>query len=317
MHIGLAFGDVRGPTPLPDISRQIRAAAEAGVRSAWISDGIGWDALTALAAVGTVPAGTELGTAVVPFPLRHPLLLARQALTTHAAVGGRLTLGIGAGIARMVDTMYGVPTDRPAARLREYLAVLRPLLRGEAVDHRGEYYTATAQLTPLNRAAGGGVAGGVRGDEDAHLSAPSVLVAALGPAMLRVAGELADGTVTWMTGVRTLAEHVVPVITRAAGGRIPRVVAGFAVCLTSTEDAVRARFAQEFALAGQVPEYRAMLDREGVAGPADVLLVGDEAAIGKQLERIRDAGATDVMLAPVGSAEEQQRTTAFLSTVMR
>ncbi|MGZ0151234.1 TIGR03564 family F420-dependent LLM class oxidoreductase [Kribbella sp. WER1] len=297
MHIGMAFGDVRGPAPLPDITRQIRAAAAAGVRSAWISDGIGWDALTTLATVG--PVGTELGTAVVPFPQRHPLLLARQALTTQAAVDGRLTLGIGAGIARMVGTMYGLPTDHPATRLREYLEVLRPLLRGEPVDHHGTYYTAVAQLTPPS--------------EDR----PSVLVAALGPVMLKVAGELADGTVTWMTGPRALSNHVVPAITRAAGSRIPRVVAGFAVCLTSAEDAVRARFAAEFALAGQVPEYRAMFEREGVDGPAGVLLAGDEAAIGRQLGRIRDAGATDAMLAPVGTAEEQERTTAFLSTVMR
>ncbi|NUR97433.1 MAG: TIGR03564 family F420-dependent LLM class oxidoreductase [Kribbellaceae bacterium] len=299
MRIGMAFGDVRGPSPLPEVTRQIHEAAAAGVRSAWISDGVGWDALTALAAVGPIPSGTELGTAIVPIPQRHPLLLARQALTTQAAAGGRLTLGIGTGIARMVEAMYGLPTTHPAARLREYLEVLRPLLRGEPVDHHGAYYTAVAQLAvPV----------------DDH---PSVLVAALGPVMLRVAGELADGTVTWMTGPRTLGEHVVPSITRAAGGRTPRVVAGFAVCLTSDQDGVRARFAEQFALAGQVPEYRAMLDREGAAGPADVLLVGDEAAVGKQLDRIRDTGVTDVMLAPVGTAEEQGRTTGFLATVVR
>ncbi|MFF0264726.1 TIGR03564 family F420-dependent LLM class oxidoreductase [Kribbella sp. NPDC004536] len=299
MRIGMAFGDVRGPSPLPEITRQLHAAAAAGVRSAWISDGVGWDALTALAAVGPTPSGMELGTAVVPFPQRHPLLLARQALTTQAAVGGHLTLGIGAGIARMVETMYGLPTDQPAARLREYLQVLHSLLRGDPVDHHGKHYTAVGQLTPP-------------ADDR-----PEVLVAALGPVMLKVAGELAGGTITWMTGPRTLSNHVVPSITRAAGSRVPRVVAGFAVCLTSAEDAVRARFAQEFALAGQVPEYRAMLEREGADGPADILLAGDEAAIGKQLDRIRDAGATDVMLAPIGTAEEQRRTSEYLSTVVR
>ena len=297
MQIGMAFGDVRGPSPVPEITRQIHEAAAAGTRSAWISDGVGWDALTALAAVGPVPPEMELGTAVVPFPQRHPLVLARQALTVQSAVGNRLTLGIGAGISRMVSSMYGLPVDRPARRLREYLEVLRPLLRGEAVDHRGEYYTATGAI-------------GVPA-----VAAPSVLVAALGPAMLKVAGELADGTITWMTGPRTLANHVVPSITRASGSRSPRIVAGFAVCLTSAEDAVRTRFGEQFALAGQVPEYRAMLDREGAAGPADVLLVGDEAAITAQLDRIRDTGVTDVMLAPVGTADEQRRTTKFLSTV--
>ncbi|MEV0789597.1 TIGR03564 family F420-dependent LLM class oxidoreductase [Kribbella sp. NPDC050459] len=304
MRIGMAFGDVRGPSPLPGIAQQIQEAAAAGVPAAWLSDGVGWDALTALAAVGPrlAAGGIELGTGVVPFAQRHPLILARQALTTQAAVGGRLTLGIGAGISRMVGSMYGLPTDRPARRLREYLEVLRPLLRGEPVDHRGEYYTASSALA-------------LPADSGSTVAAPSVLVAALGPAMLAVAGELADGTITWMTGPRTLTNHVVPSITRASGGRAPRVVAGFAVCLTSAEDAVRERFAEQFALAGQVPEYRAMLDREGVAGPADVLLAGDERSLTNQLARLAGTGATDLMLAPVGTAAEQDLTTAFLATI--
>ena len=89
------------------------------------------------------------------------------------------------------------------------------------------------------------------------------------------------------------------------------------MCLTSAEDAVRARFAEQFGLAGQVPEYRAMLDREGVDGPADVLIVGDEGSIAKQLAQIGDTGVTDLMLAPIGTPEEQDWTTAFLSTVVR
>ncbi|WP_329003066.1 TIGR03564 family F420-dependent LLM class oxidoreductase [Kribbella sp. NBC_00709] len=297
MRIGLAFGDVRGPAPLAEITRQIQEAAAAGTSAAWVTHGVGWDALTTLAVAGPTAPGIELGTAVVPFPQRHPLVLAKQALTVQAAIGNRLTLGIGAGIARMVSTMYGLPTDRPARRIREYLEVLRPLLRGETVDHHGETYTAVGAID-------------LPGAE-----APSVLLAALGPAMLKVAGELADGTITWMTGPQTLSEYVVPSITRASGGRSPRIVAGLGVCLTSAEDDVRARFAEQFALAGQVPEYRAMLDREGAAGPADVLVVGDEASIAKQLDRFRDSGATDLMLAPIGTREEQTRTTEFLSTV--
>ncbi|WP_410785483.1 TIGR03564 family F420-dependent LLM class oxidoreductase [Kribbella sp. C-35] len=304
MRIGMAFGDVRGRTPLPEITRQIQEAAAAGVGAAWVSHGVGWDALTALAVAGPAAPGIELGTAVVPFPQRHPMVLAAQALTVQAAVGNRLTLGIGAGIAQMVSTMYGLPTDRPARRLREYLEVLRPLLRGEPVDHHGEYYTAAGAID-------------LPAGDLSKVEAPPVLIAALGPAMLKVAGELADGTITWMTGPRTLTNHVVPTITRASGSRTPRIVAGLAVCLTSAEAAVRARFAKEFALAGQVPEYRAMFDREGVDGPADVLIVGDEGSIAKQLARIGDTGATDLMLAPIGTAAEQERTTDFLSTVGR
>lgn len=118
-----------------------------------------------------------------------------------------------------------------------------------------------------------------------------------------------------MTGPRTLADHVVPSITKAANGRTPRIVAGLAVCVTAEEEGVRARFATEFAVAGQVPEYRAMLDREGVNGPADVLLAGDEDAIAKQLDQLRDTGITDLMLAPIGTPPEQDRTAEFLRLV--
>lgn len=150
----------------------------------------------------------------------------------------------------------------------------------------------------------------------ARLQAPQVLLAALGPQMLRVAGELADGAVTWMTGPRTLADHIVPSVTKAAadaGRPAPRVVAGFAVCVTDDEEGVRARFAEQFAMAGQVPEYRAMLDREGAATPADVLLVGTESAIALAIDRIAATGATDLFLAPIGTPAEQQRTTTALA----
>jgi F420-dependent oxidoreductase-like protein len=297
MKIGIAFGDLRGAAPLPAIRDQIAEAAAAGVPTAWVAQALGWDALTTIAAAGQVP-GIQFGTSVIPIPQRHPLVLASQALTVQAATGNRLTLGIGAGISSMVEMMYGLPTDRSARRLREYLGVLLPLLRGEPVAHRGETLTAVGAVS-------------APGTE-----APSVLVAALGPAMLKVAGELADGTITWMTGPRTLAEHIVPSITKAAadaGRPAPRTVAGLAVCVTDDAEGVRARFADEFAMAGQVPEYRAMLDREGVAGPGDVLIVGDDEAVARSLERIRETGVTEILAAPIGTPAEQTRTTTTLA----
>lgn len=297
MEIGIAVGDVRGPTGLTEFLSQVREAADLGFDTAWASQGFGWDPLIALTAAGQVP-GIGLGTAVVPVPQRHPLVLAGQALSVQAVVGNRLTLGIGAGIGAMVTTMFGLPGDRPARRVREYLTVLQPLLRGENVDHRGETLTAVGAV-------------GVPGAEP-----PSVLLAALGPAMLKVAGELADGSVTWMTGPRTLSDHIVPTITRSAGAHqraAPRVVAGLLTCVTHDADAVRERIGEYFAMAGQVSEYRAMLDREGVAGPADVAVVGDETVVAQQIDRLRDAGATEFMATPFGTVEEQRRTTAVLA----
>jgi F420-dependent oxidoreductase-like protein len=299
MKIGITVGDVRGPATLDELIGQVRTAADAGFDTVWSAQAFGWDALTCLALAGGQVTGVKVGTAVVPIPQRHPLVLASQALSVQAALGNRLTLGVGAGIAMMVENMFGLQADRPAARMREYLSVLLPLLRGESVDHQGETITA---------------AGAVR---IPGAKPPSVLVAALGPMMLRLAGEVADGTVTWMTGPKTLADHIVPSITKAAEaagrGAAPRIVAGLVVCVTDDEAGVRARVAEDFGLAGQVPEYRAVLDREGAGGPQDVVMAGDEKALTRGLGRLAEAGVTDFIASPYGTPREQARTIEALA----
>ncbi len=287
MRIGLLVGEVRGQSALPGILAEARDAS--GFDSFWSAQAFGLDALMTLTAVGAVTTGAELGTAIVPTPTRHPLVLASQALTVQAATGNRLTLGIGAGIAAMTSGMFGLPDDRRASRMREYLSVLLPLLRGEPVAHTGDTLTAVGTVT-------------VPGT-----TPPPVLVAAMGPAMLRVARDAA-GTVTWMTGPRTLATHVVPALGEGA-----RVVAGLLVCVTADEQVARERVDTEFAMAAQVPEYRAVLDREGATGPGDVIIAGDEDAIARQLDRLRDAGVTDFLAAPFGTPEEQRRTRYVLA----
>ncbi|MEU4395345.1 TIGR03564 family F420-dependent LLM class oxidoreductase [Kribbella sp. NPDC023855] len=299
MKVGLAVGDLSGAASLEEVVAQVREAAD-GFATAWISQALGVDALTALAIAGREVGGIELGTAVVPVAQRHPLMLAGQALTVQAATGNRLTLGIGTGIAAMVGAMYGLPTDRPLLRMREYLQALRPLLEGDSVDFTGQTLTARGSI-----------------QLPSQQQAPQVLLAALGPGMLRVAGELADGVVTWMTGPRTLTEHIVPSVTAAAtasGRPAPRVVAGLAVCVTDDAAEVRARFGAQFAMAGQVPEYRAMLEREGVDSPADLLIAGSEEQVATVIKQLNSTGITDLMLAPFGTPSEQSRTTATLAT---
>lgn len=291
MDIGIGVGDVRGPSGARDLLDQARQAKDFG--TVWVSQALGWDALVALATIGTQVPGPRLGSAVVPVPQRHPLVLAAQALSVQAATGNRLTLGVGAGVAVMNKLAFGIEHDRPARRMREYLEVLLPLLRGEAVDHRGETLVAAGAVT-------------VPGAEP-----PRTLLAALGPAMLRVAGELTDGTVTWMTGVRTLADHIVPTIGRHHPN--PRVVAGLLTCVTDDEAGTRARIGERFAVAGQVPEYRAVLDREGAAHPGDVVVVGDEDTVTEHLARLRDAGVTDFLAVPYGTEEERLRTLTVLA----
>ena len=205
--------------PLPDVVAQLRRYAEAGLDHAFASQIFGPDALTLLAVAGSQVPGIGLGTGVVPVYPRHPMMLAQQALTVQWATGNRLLLGIGLSHQVVVESMWGMSYDKPARYMREYLASLMPLLRGETVQSTGERVTTNA-FVPLD------IPGA---------APPPVLVAALGPAMLKLAGTVADGTITWMTGTRTIAEHIAPTITaaaEAAGRPAPRVVVSLPVAVT-------------------------------------------------------------------------------------
>jgi F420-dependent oxidoreductase-like protein len=280
---------------------QARGAARAGFGSFWLSNIFGLDAITAAAVVGREVPGIELGSAVVPTYPRHPVALAQQALTTAAATGGRFTLGIGLSHKIVIEDLLGLDYSKPARHMREYLEVLNPLLRGEPAKFQGEEYRVNIGLQ-------------VPGATSVPL-----LVAALGPVMLGIAGRLSDGTITWMTGPATLESHIVPTLSRAAsaaGRPAPRVVAGLPIALTHDVPAAREAVGKFFEIYGTLPSYRAMLDREGAAGPADVALLGDEKSLRAQIDRLRDAGVTDLdaALAPVDEGAEA-RTLEFLSSL--
>jgi F420-dependent oxidoreductase-like protein len=294
----------RAANSVDDLVEQAGAVAAAGLDTMWMPQLFDVDALTALAVVGRQVGGIELGTAVVPTYPRHPLVLAGQALTTQAATGNRLTLGIGLSHQMVIEGFFGYSFEKPARHMREYLSVLMPALHGEQVSFQGETLKA-ATMGPIE----------VKGARP-----PSVLVAALAPVMLKVAGRLADGTSTWMVGPKTLGEHIVPSINAAAaaaGRPAPRVAVGLPVCVTADPEVARSRAARSFAMYNQLPSYRAMLDREGVEGPADVAIVGDEDAVAAQLERIADVGATDLMASIFGLPEERNRSMALLSELAR
>jgi F420-dependent oxidoreductase-like protein len=215
-----------------------------------------------------------------------------------------LILGIGLSHQIVIEGIFGYPFDRPARHMREYLSVLMPLLRGESVAFRGETLSA-ATMAPLD----------VKVDEP-----PPVLLAALGPLMLKLAGEQTAGTVTWMTGPATIASHIVPSITKAAeaaGRPAPRVAVGLPVAVTADPDGARAVADRTFAIYGQLPSYRAMLDREGAEGPAQVAIVGDEESVANQIRAIAEAGATEFSAAPFGSSEEIRNTLALITALAR
>ena len=300
IHVALSG---RQPNAIDELVAAGRLAADSGL-DLWVPQLSDLDALTALAVIGHSVPGVRVGTAVVPTYPRHPLVMAMQALTVQAATGNRLTLGIGLSHQVVIEGAFGLSFAKPVRHMREYLEILMPALHEGKVTFEGEELTART-FSPL-RLAGA--------------EPPPVVVAALGTQMLNLAGRLADGTALWMVGRKTVADHIVPTITKAAeaaGRPAPRVVVGLPVCVTDDPGAARDKAASAFGFYNNLPSYRAMLDKEGAEGPADVAIVGDEDLVASQLSALFDVGATDLSLPVFGSAEERDRTLALLADLAK
>jgi len=296
--IGEAAGQ---PGTIDGLVAQIQRAEQDGLATAWLANIFGVDAMTVLALAGRETSRIELGTAVVPTYPRHPTAMAQQALSTQAATRGRFSLGIGLSHQIVIEGMLGLSFAKPFTHMKEYLAVLAPLIRTGSVSFEGTEFRVNANVA-------------VPGATPCP-----ILLAALAPRMLGLAGAVGDGTITWMTGAKTLREHTVPCITEAAakaGRPAPRVVVGLPMAVTTETAAARAAAARLFQIYGALPSYRAMLDREGAAGPADVALVGDEDGLAEQLHGLAQIGATDFCASPFAAGadprESLQRTRALL-----
>lgn len=300
MRIGVSLSERGGAEALGRLADDVRRAADDGFSSAWISHIFGVDALTALAVAGGQVPGIELGTAVVPTYPRHPAVMAQQARTTALALQGRLTLGIGLSHKIVIEDMFGYDFGRPLRHMDEYLSVLLPLMDGQNASFKGETVQGHIGLTVPNEGR------------------VPVLLAALGPKMLKLAAERTDGTVLWMTGPTTVREHIAPTITeaaQAAGRESPRVVCVLPVCVTGDAERAREQAAKTFEVYGALPSYRAMMDREGADGPADLAVIGDEDAVGARLEELSEAGVTDFVAGEFMPGEDRRRTREFLKTV--
>ena len=303
MDIGLLGGSL-GRGGYEEMVVAATEAAEAGFHTYWLSQIVGEaDAMTLLGALGRDVPGIRLGTSVVPTYPRHPFVMAEQARTVNLLCDGRFSLGIGLSHQPVVEGMWGVSFDKPLRHAREYLDALLPLIRGEDTRAKGETIIARGQVK-----VGG------------PSNVPPVYLAALGPQMLKLAGRMCHGTITWMTGAKTLSEHTVPTITEAAEEAdrpAPEIVAGFPTWVTDDVDHARERASSVFEIYGQLPSYRAMLDREGLAGPADLAIVGDEATCSGRVEELRAAGVTQLSGAIFAdNAEDTARTKAFLAALI-
>lgn len=304
MALGIALHPDPSTTNVADnIVEQASAAQAMGIGSIWLSQQFAHDPIVLATLVAARLPNIKIGTSVVTLAPRHPISLAAQAKTVQAASHGRFTLGIGLGAATLEDPIFGTNGDRPALRLREYLAVLRPLLDGESEPFVGE--TVTSRPPPATAVAGG---------EDVP-----ILVAAMGPRALQVAGELADGVVPLFAGPNTLGDYLVPALERASAGRAtaPAVVAGVAVVITSDPDRVRAKAAEQMAFYDTIPSYQRVVAREGFEHASQLAVVGDEKRVYEQLQRYRGAGATDLLITQtaMGGPEDRRRTWEFLGTI--
>ncbi|NDL57072.1 TIGR03564 family F420-dependent LLM class oxidoreductase [Phytoactinopolyspora sp. XMNu-373] len=283
--------------PADEIETAVRAADGAGYSTLWFGEVGNWDPLTLLTVAAREAASPRLGSAVVRSYPRHPLALAAQALTIQAMTGNRLVLGLGPSHAPIVEGQYGIPFTAPARNLREYLSVLIPLLRGEPVSYHGTDWTAVGQL------------------ELAGAEPPPVVVAAMGPKLLQLTGELADGVITTWVTPDTVIEQVVPALRRAAEGAgraVPEIIAQMPVAVTDDPDGTRELLNARLGMTRDLPSYRAAFEREGVSGPGDLVIAGDELVVAKAIRRYAEAGVSEFMAVPVGAAADQARTARLL-----
>lgn len=299
MRLGINGTGLVQRASIDAIVDDVQKAKDDGFASYWLAEHPtgGFDALTVLTVVGLRVPDIELGTAIIPTFPRHPMVLAGQVQTMRGVIGDRLTLGVGLSHKSMMAQL-GIPFDRPIRHLREYLSILVPLLNEGKVSFKGEMLSCEAQTFAR---------------PDTHCP---VVVAALGPQALAVAGQLADGTTLAWVGPRTVSEHIVPRITAAAdkaGRPAPRIIATLPVCVTSNERAMREKISRTLSMYTSLPSYKAMFEREGVTTPGELAIVGDEASVAASLRRIAEAGVTDFSASEfTTSSEERERTRAVL-----
>ncbi len=299
MRIGINGSGLLARPDLATMTADIVASEAAGFDTYWLAQTGLVDALMALTVAGPSTSTIELGTAVVPTWPRHPQALAAQALTAQAATDGRIILGIGLAHKPSVEGNWKMTWERPIRHMLDYLGVLEELLANGKANYSGEVWSFEGEYARPTDAP------------------PKVMLAALGDQMLKIAGRRTDGTILWCVGPKTLEQQIVPKINEAAsdaGRPTPAVVCSLPVWVTDDPQPARELIAKTLTIYGQLPSYRAMLDIEGVDGPADISLIGSEAEVAEGLEAIKASGATDftaVITTP--DPDERQRTVDVLA----
>jgi F420-dependent oxidoreductase-like protein len=282
--------DPQAANVVDDVVSQARRAYDLGVRQVWLAQQFNHDAISLAGLVGAAVPGLGVGTSVVPINPRHPLIVASLAQTAQAAAHGNFSLGLGLGAHEPERVAFGTAWRNTIQRLRDHLTILRSVFDNGAVDFHGKELSANPGW-PVTVAGGTPV---------------PVYVAAMGPKALQVSGELADGTLPYLAGPRTIAEFIEPAIAKAAadaGRPKPRIIAAVPVLVSDDADAAHALAAQQLSFYETIPSYQKVIAREGVASAADLAAIGPAESVVRQLQRYLDAGATDVILSPLDRAD--------------
>jgi F420-dependent oxidoreductase-like protein len=287
------FPNPQADNVVDDVIAQAKRAHAAGVRQVWLAQQFDHDAISLAGLIGAAVPGLGVGTSVVPINPRHPLIVASLAQTAQAASHGNFSLGLGLGAHEPERLAFGKEWPNTIQRLREHLQILRSIFDTGSVDFHGDQFSASPAW-PVK------VAGG---------TPMPLYVAAMGPKALRVTGELADGTLPYLAGPRTIAEFIQPTIAKAAaeaGRPEPRIIAAVPVMVSDDLDAARALAAEHLSFYESVPSYQKVIAREGVDSAADLAAVGSAESVSRVLRRYLDAGATDVVLSPIDRTDAAQ-----------
>ena len=300
----MRIGITGGATTVDKVVAQAKRAEADGFTSVWYASVVTGDPLVAMAIAGRETEHIELGTAVLQTYPCHPLLQANRAASVVDAMRRPgLTLGIGPSHRPLVEGVYGYRYDHPGRSTEEYVEILTSVLAGRVVDVDGADWSAHTD-----------------GRSVPPRQPVPVLVSALGPRLLRLAGSIADGTVLWMAPAKAIETHIVPTVTTAAAERgrpQPRVVAGLPIAVHDNESEARSAAVTYSSIYAGMDNYQRILQIGGKSTAADAAIVGNEVSVRKQMQSLLDAGATDIWAAPFSVGEDAKASLSRTRSLLR
>ncbi|HLH60568.1 MAG TPA: LLM class flavin-dependent oxidoreductase [Ktedonobacteraceae bacterium] len=288
---------------------RIREAEQAGIRQVWMTQSAGMlDTLTIFAAAAVQTTQIGLGTSIVPVYPRHPLVMAQQAATIEALAPGRLRLGVGTSHRHVMENIYGLSMPSPLAYLREYVEVMREVLWEGRVDHRGKFFNVNASIPRPARVP--------------------LLISALGEKAFHLAGEVADGAISWVCPVPYLLDKALPALragAQASNRPAPPLVAHIPVAISTDEAAVQAAATPRISFYTRAPFYRHMFELAGFPIGEDgtgtsrlvqaLVVAGEQARVEKRLRELLASGLDELLLMLVPVKDETREREQLMQVI--